>query len=372
MTKNEDSWRSFESYLREEGPPPPGLAQRMHRLDSEDLPPELDSRVLAQIRSETASGGSRPIPAPANRLKTVGRIAAALVLVGVGAWLGVRAWSWGNALPVTVVATVGAMTVDGRSFAQANAAPSEGLSTGSEVVLESGALLYLEYAPGFLLRVVGPAKFFPRSSGIELRHGALALLASRRDSERSGESAPVSDDFDQVHARFRLQTTRAEYRLTGTCFELRSYGDPNPENGAPNSRGEELLVLEGAVAVDIDGEEAATVGGGEGLRLPAGLASEGDGGLNEPGIFTLQEYDREGLGATRESLHRYIAAPDAPPGLSVEELRALYGSVMRFQLRDGRTLVGFMLQTPDGDFIHTGDGRIRINPAEVLSFVLVD
>lgn len=377
MTENNDSWRALAKFLNEEGPPPPALAERQRRLESESLPPDLDAQVLEQIRAgvKEATRDAQDLETTritttsrlaANRLLRIASAAAAILIVGFGAWLGLRGWISGDALNVSALHVIGPVTLNETAFAVGEDKRQNRIISGSELALESGALLYLEFAPGFVVRVAGPARLYTRATGIELTSGELALLAD-------GQGFPGSaKEYEQAHSRFRLQTPGASYRLLGTCFQIQV---PNATDAAEPVE-DQLLVLEGAVEVKVEAI-VARVSAGEGARLRQG-ADPTNHIEGNPRIFVLQEYDREGLSAMRDSLQRF-ASPDGKMNrdalistATVEELRALYGSVMEFQMRDGRSLVGFMLQTPDGDFIHTVDGRIAVRAADVLSFVLLE
>lgn len=82
----------------------------------------------------------------------------------------------------------------------------------------------------------------------------------------------------------------------------------------------------------------------------------------------------------RESLARFTAHAYSnrsgihtrPARLTLEELRAMYGSVSEFRLRDGRILQGFLIQVPDGHIVRTPDGSVVIRMADVESVVLLE
>ncbi len=376
MKHSEDKWRALEKYLREEGPPPSGLAARQARLEDEALPEHLDARVLREIR--TAAAGEDGTPARLTRTTPAVRrlfpaAAALLILTGAAAWFAFGVWQPRGGFPVRVLSAAGPIS-DSRNeseFRLSEIGADALLPPASRLELKRGSLLYLEYAPGFIVRLTGPAQVEFAERGLTLQNGQLDLLAqeSAPESESPADSSHDSEraDFLQVHEGFRLRTARAEYRLLGTCLRMRS----GPER-------DRLQVLEGAVAVSPTNGGAVQIGAGQSLQL-----SEAQSDASATGAVPLGADERRALDAMRLSLARFVGAdgaarPNAGAGteasvsLSIEDLRAIYGSVMRFELRGGRSLVGSMVRTAEGDFIHTVDGLQPVQSADVLSFQLVE
>lgn len=333
----------------ESDPPIPEAIRRVQRpLHSIPLPPELDAKTLALIR-QAAAGQSAPVELNDARRRAGNRrallwsgAAAASALFALGlAWYALR--DGGATIAGEILRSRGEVQRDGRAL-PAPESTGAALAAGESYELGPEALIYLKLAPGLVVRVLGPAKFQVRGAGLALDHGRLALLAN---DERL--SADQRAEHHKVHAAFRIATPRAEYRLLGTMAAL------HVQTGA--RRAELLRVLEGALAVRMYNASAD-------LRADAGRAFD----AIDQRLFALAANERTDLERIRASLE----TPDAPVGLNLEEIRAVYGSVSEFTLRDGRVLQGFLVRTEAGETLQTPAGPVPVEPTDIVSFTLLD
>ncbi len=330
-------------------PPIPEAIRRVRApLHTLPLPEDLDASTLALIRT-AASAQSAPPARSAVRTPAVWRkprvwygaaAANALFALGFG-WYALRQSP--APLQGELVRLSGGLDRDGEIL-ESRTESGDGLAVGETFTLADDGLLYLQYAPGFTVRIIGPARFRVRATGLALEAGRLALFASA-DRLSGAELA----EQQRAHAAFRIETARAEYRLLGTMAELHVSAAP--------ARTEVLRVLDGALGVRLHATSAE-------LRAGAGSAFN----AVERRAFALEPEDRVALQRVRASL----IDPRSSAALNLEEIRAIYGSVSEFTLRDGRILQGFLVRTEAGEAIQTPAGPVAVEPADILSFTLLD
>lgn len=332
-------------------PPIPEAIRRVSRpLHSVPLPPDLDDKALALIRNAVAAPDAPRAPVELNRARSgsarfkplVWSGAAAVALFALGlAWYALR--DSGATIAGEILRTRGNVQRDGRALATPESSGAA-LTSGESYELAGEALIYLKLAPGFTVRVLGPAKFQVLATGLALQHGRLALLANAE-----GLSPAERAQHQTMHAAFRIATPRADYRLLGTMAAL--------QVGTTTKRTELLRVLEGALALRMRNATAE-------LRTEAGRAYDA---VDQRG-YALAASDRLDLERMRASL----AAPGAPAAFNLEEIRAVYGSVSEFTLRDGRILQGFLVRTQAGQTLQTPAGPVPVTPADIVSFTLLE
>ncbi len=333
-------------------PPIPEAIRRVQRpLHSIPLPPELDEKTLAMIRKAVAAPAAQGAPielhdarrrSGRNRAFVWSSAAAAAALFAVGlVWYAFQESA--ATMAGEIVRTRGNIQRDGRAF-EMPATTRATLAADESYELADEALVYLKLAPGFTVRVLGPAKFRVLPAGLALELGRVALLAADADLSDAERAEHL-----KVHAAFRIATMRADYRLLGTMATL--------EVQSGNETLELLRVHEGALAVRLQNANAD-------LRTEAGRAFD----VIKERSYALTTNERRDLERTRASL----AAPGAPSALNLEEIRAVYGSVSEFTLRDGRVLQGFLVRTAAGETLQTPAGPVTVNPADIVSFTLLD